>query len=342
VRGVARFLLLALPLAACGAEDSATPPAAKAPASTRLLPAPVPATLGAQTRLASSAAGVLLFSGSYEAGATLPRRVRLPAELAAEPRVLLNFRYWGRGAQDRLPGMRVAQRSVAATVDRTGPTPRAPLDFPGAPRDSAFQAQVVGFPLAEEPTHIDRFHFTPPASAVLELGYGLREESWTPGAESTRFVARLTGATAATQVLVDRTLDPGNPEHWRWFDARFELPEAPGRVELVLETTRADTRGRHSLPAWSDPVVYSDGAPAERPSVVVISLDTLRSRNLDLYGYGRDTAPNLSSIAARGVTFDEAITTSVTTAPSHMSLLRGSIPSGTASDAATSTSGPAS
>jgi arylsulfatase A-like enzyme len=328
VLGVARFLLfaLALTLAACGAEDSIAPAVtAEAPPPTRLLTAPIPATLGAQTRLANGTQGVVLFSGSYEAGANLPRLVRLPAELAVEPRVLLNYRYWGRGVQDRLPGVRVAQSSVAATIDRTGPTPRAPLDFPGAPRDSAFQAQLVGFPLAEEPTHIDRFDLALPASAVLELGYGLREESWTPGAESTRFVARLISADES-RVLVDRTLDPANPEHRQWYDARFELPETAGRVELVLETTRADTRDRHSLPAWSDPVVYFDGARMERPSVVVISLDTLRSRSLDLYGYGRDTAPNLSSIAARGVTFDEAITTSVTTAPSHMSLFTGLYP----------------
>jgi arylsulfatase A-like enzyme len=60
--------------------------------------------------------------------------------------------------------------------------------------------------------------------------------------------------------------------------------------------------------------------------VLLISLDTLRARSLGTYGYGRDTSPFLDSIARRGTLFENAITASVTTSPSHMSLFTGLYP----------------
>jgi arylsulfatase A-like enzyme len=62
------------------------------------------------------------------------------------------------------------------------------------------------------------------------------------------------------------------------------------------------------------------------PNIVVISLDTLRAKSLGTYGYGRDTSPFFDSLAARGVLFENAITTSTTTPPSHMSLFTGLTP----------------
>ena len=62
------------------------------------------------------------------------------------------------------------------------------------------------------------------------------------------------------------------------------------------------------------------------PNFVLISLDTLRSRSLHAYGYARETSPFFDSIARQGVLFERAITTSVTTGPSHMSLFTGLYP----------------
>jgi glucan phosphoethanolaminetransferase (alkaline phosphatase superfamily) len=38
--------------------------------------------------------------------------------------------------------------------------------------------------------------------------------------------------------------------------------------------------------------------PRERPNVVLVVLDTVRARNHDLYGYDRETMPNLAAFAA--------------------------------------------
>jgi arylsulfatase A-like enzyme len=61
--------------------------------------------------------------------------------------------------------------------------------------------------------------------------------------------------------------------------------------------------------------------------VILIVLDTVRADSLGIYGYARDTTPNLSKLAGRGVRFDRAFSTAPWTAPSHASLFTGRWPS---------------
>jgi arylsulfatase A-like enzyme len=65
---------------------------------------------------------------------------------------------------------------------------------------------------------------------------------------------------------------------------------------------------------------------AGSPNVVVVVVDTLRADRMSLYGYGRQTSPNIDSIARQGVIFDNAIATASWTLPSHASLLTGRYP----------------
>jgi choline-sulfatase len=62
-------------------------------------------------------------------------------------------------------------------------------------------------------------------------------------------------------------------------------------------------------------------------SVVLITVDTLRARNLGAYGYARDTSPNIDLLAAQGVTFLNAYSSSSWTVPSLASLLTSRHPS---------------
>src|SRR6185295_7864809 len=61
-------------------------------------------------------------------------------------------------------------------------------------------------------------------------------------------------------------------------------------------------------------------APARRPNIVVILIDTLRRDHLPFHGYTRDTAPFLTGLAAQGVVFDQAYSTSGWTSPATASL----------------------
>ena len=60
--------------------------------------------------------------------------------------------------------------------------------------------------------------------------------------------------------------------------------------------------------------------------MLLVVLDTVRADRLSLYGYGRDTTPNLARLAERGVVFNEARSAAPWTLPSHASLFTGRWP----------------
>jgi arylsulfatase A-like enzyme len=62
------------------------------------------------------------------------------------------------------------------------------------------------------------------------------------------------------------------------------------------------------------------------PNVLFIVLDTVRAESLSLYGYQRETSPQLKEFAARGVRFDQARTAGAWTLPSHASMFTGRWP----------------
>ena len=68
----------------------------------------------------------------------------------------------------------------------------------------------------------------------------------------------------------------------------------------------------------------ADGA---RPSVVLLSVDTLRQDHLGTYGDGRGLTPALDALAAESVVFERAYTPQPWTLSAHMSLLTGLSPS---------------
>ena len=67
-------------------------------------------------------------------------------------------------------------------------------------------------------------------------------------------------------------------------------------------------------------------AAPSSPNVLLVVWDTVRARNLSLYGYGRPTTPNLEKWAQSSAVFDRASSTSPWTLPSHASMLTGRLP----------------
>ena len=97
-----------------------------------------------------------------------------------------------------------------------------------------------------------------------------------------------------TQVLKKR-LEPG--EHWS--DVSVSL--GPWSGQTVSLTLRAISGTIGSIALWANPVVYQpvDNAPC----TVLYLIDALAAKHLDLYGYARPTAPNISALATEGVWF---------------------------------------
>lgn len=66
--------------------------------------------------------------------------------------------------------------------------------------------------------------------------------------------------------------------------------------------------------------------PATGPNIVLIVLDTVRADHVGCYGYRLGTTPHIDELASKGVLFEQAVTPSPWTAPSHAAIFTGLFP----------------
>jgi len=64
-----------------------------------------------------------------------------------------------------------------------------------------------------------------------------------------------------------------------------------------------------------------------RPNVILITMDTVRADHLSLYGYERETSPNLSRLSQEATVYSRAIAPADMTLPTHASIFTGLYPS---------------
>src|SRR5690242_16383442 len=92
------------------------------------------------------------------------------------------------------------------------------------------------------------------------------------------------------------------------------LPQAASRICLAL------------------PLLLGACGPSNAPrpvrnlNLVLVTVDTLRADRLGCYGYSQIETPNLDGIAKRGALFENAVTHTPLTAPSHASIFTGLYP----------------
>jgi arylsulfatase A-like enzyme len=120
----------------------------------------------------------------------------------------------------------------------------------------------------------------------------------------------------------------------QWLDRELDLRDFQGRnVRLVLETAvsgpeaRQRRAGLRVMPVWGNPVISSRSRRDERPTIVLVSIDTLRADHLGSYGYHRETSPRLDGFAEDAALFESASSVSSWTLPTHLSMLTGLMPS---------------
>jgi arylsulfatase A-like enzyme len=119
---------------------------------------------------------------------------------------------------------------------------------------------------------------------------------------------------------------------------RYRHPAAAGRKTLwpllllaavfVLSCRQADApvheAGHEHTDASTIATGRTDGGVRR---IILVSIDTVRSRNLGVYGHAAPTSPNVDALARGGVVFDDASTTAPWTGPAHASMLTGLYPS---------------
>ena len=89
-------------------------------------------------------------------------------------------------------------------------------------------------------------------------------------------------------------------------------------LALVLSLTACRSRPGSSAPA---------AAPAARPSILLVTLDTTRADAIGPEAVGIQT-PGFNAVAARGLRFRQAYATVPETLPSHVSMMTGLYPAG--------------
>jgi len=96
------------------------------------------------------------------------------------------------------------------------------------------------------------------------------------------------------------------------------LPLAIGLVVLAF----AFVQGRAW---WTEHQATAHLPPAEpgSPNVLVIIMDALRADHVSSYGYSRATSPAMDRLAAEGVLFENAMSATSWSLPSHVSLVTG-------------------
>jgi len=66
-----------------------------------------------------------------------------------------------------------------------------------------------------------------------------------------------------------------------------------------------------------------DAATGVRPNIIFVSIDSLRADHLGCYGYSRPTSPFLDKLARKGLRFENALSTTSWTLPSHAAMFTG-------------------
>ncbi|MEJ2086308.1 MAG: sulfatase, partial [Acidobacteriota bacterium] len=161
---------------------------------------------------------------------------------------------------------------------------------------------------------------TIPAAATFHFGYGLD-----PGIRTAIEFQVLARQVDGTESLLfsdalDGALDPAS----EWREAAIDLAAFEGQtVDLALRAL-GRLEPENGFPFWANPAVVSGHVKNQHPNVVVVSIDTLRADHLSLYGYDRETSPNLDRWASENaVVFEKAVAQAPSTLPSHTSMFTG-------------------
>jgi len=169
----------------------------------------------------------------------------------------------------------------------------------------------------------------PLPGAELRFAAGIGLDSYAEERGDVRFEVAWNGAVAFDQTLATGPDVPREDRVWH----RASLPIDAGgqlvlRTSLVGDapsTTPADA-GFGLLEVVTRTKVGRTRGSEDEPSVVLITIDTLRADVLSAYGYERETSPAIDALAERGLLFERAYAPSPWTWPSTASILTGLTP----------------
>jgi arylsulfatase A-like enzyme len=205
-----------------------------------------------------------------------------------------------------------------------------------ATRSQEYQAALAGVTRAGIPVRVgsmESVEFTAPPDATFSVGVGFDSAGRKGSHRALATITRCDRSPAVELASVElASPPPGSDPHWN--DIDVDLATAAGRsLTLCFHATAAQTGGPSAEPVetvwFAEPTVRSRRSPSrlgQRPSLIVITLDTTRADHLSRVGYPLPTTPNLDHLAADGEQFLNAVANAPWTLPSHASLFTGLYP----------------
>lgn len=157
---------------------------------------------------------------------------------------------------------------------------------------------------AHTPSRISYPSVALPAKAVLQVGLGVAGTVNTGAASapagesgSVRFEI-IVVADGKKETVLDKRFSADD----HWHDEEISLERFGGKsVQIILHAVGATPQ---AVAFWANPMLYEPVPDA--PVVVLYLIDTLSAEHLQLYGYERDTAPNLTKLAKENAWFEPA------------------------------------
>jgi arylsulfatase A-like enzyme len=223
------------------------------------------------------------------------------------------------------PGMRPAPQPAVSA--RTPPASLA-LRFAGDDAGRKVAYAVWGWAAPTPPAlRVELDPMAVRAGDGVRIGFGVQEAGWKPGAAPVTFVVAARTEGGEPRPLWSRRLHPAHRAGDRgWIDAEVDLGAVAGETVRLVLTADADGDAT-TFPVWARPIVVRARREAALPpSVLLVSLDTVRQDHLALGGYARETSPAIATFAKEGVVFEQATAAFPSTTGSHMSILTGLYP----------------
>lgn len=155
----------------------------------------------------------------------------------------------------------------------------------------------------------------------LEFGIGLilDENTKVPDDSSedqhVRFVIIVTSSNRQEVLFEEELKFPSIQDKQVYYHKSMDLSLFKGKCQISFQTSGKEG----SLSFWVNPVLFP--RKKSRRQIILISIDTLRADHLGVYGYNRDTSPNIDSLASKSVLFRNVYAPSPWTLSSHVSLL---------------------
>jgi arylsulfatase A-like enzyme len=200
-------------------------------------------------------------------------------------------------------------------------------------RDRSWVAKQLGRPLRIHDVVLRTLPASPPSRLEYRIGIPRRARlTFSCGIPADRysrpaveFVIKVRRGNRE-DVVFDQLVDPlRDPDHRRWLSFEVDLDRHAGAGAVLSFETRGFLKDDDPTAAfWGTPMLL---VPRPAPLVVVYLVDTLRADHTTVYGYTRDTTPELQRFANDAVVFDQAIAQAPWTKPSVASLLT-SLPPG--------------